>query len=271
MDYFTELTANSGRNGLPTNPCRLLDFELIVLAAGESASGHSAERELLAVLLGGTASVQAGDKHFAQIGERASVFDGLPTSVYVPAGTDYTISAETDLQVAIASAPSDLVTEPYLITPDQVVTGTWGTDNHTRRFHQILVESAQPDLPARRLIVGETFTPSGNWSTYPAHKHEVDNLPDEAYHEEMYYFRVSPADGFGITRFYREDEAATNYTVTDNSILMLPHGYHTYVGAPGFRSYYLWFLAGEHRQQAVVADAVQSAALAAMQNEDDAA
>ena len=53
--------------------------------------------------------------------------------------------------------------------------------------------SSQPDLPARRLIVGETYTPSGNWSTYPPHRHKVDNLPAEAAHEEMYYFRVNPA------------------------------------------------------------------------------
>lgn len=264
MDYFAKLTKNNGHNALPYNPCNLLDFELLVLAAGETTSGETADRELIAVLLGGKATITAGDKTFAEIGERKNVFDGRPYSVYLPAGTSYTITAVTDLEIALASAPSDLQTEPYLITPDQVVTGTWGYDNHTRPFHQILVESVQPDLPAKRLIVGETFTPSGNWSTYPAHKHEEDNLPEEAFHEEMYYFRVSPNDGFGITRFYRDPEDATNYTVKDNSILMLPHGYHTYVGAPGFQSYYLWFLAGEHRVQAVTADEVQTAALDAM-------
>lgn len=264
MDYFAQLTDESGRNPLPYNPCRLLNFSLLVLAAGETVTGQTADREVVAVLLGGKATIEAGEKTFAEIGERATVFDGQPYAVYLPVGTDYTITAVTDTEIALPSAPSDLQTEPYLITPDQVVTGTWGYDNHTRHFHQILVESAQPDLPARRLIVGETFTPSGNWSTYPAHKHEVDNLPDEAFHEEMYYFRVTPDNGFGITRFYRDEGEATNYTVTDNSILMLPHGYHTYVGAPGFQSYYLWFLAGEHRVQAVQADEVQTAALAAM-------
>jgi 5-deoxy-glucuronate isomerase len=170
----------------------------------------------------------------------------------------------SDAQIALASAPSDLETDPYLITPDQVATGTWGGDNYSRDFHQILVESAQPDLAARRLIVGETYTPSGNWSTYPAHKHEVDDLPREAFHEEMYYFSVAPDDGFGITRFYKDGEDAVNYTVKDNSILMIPEGYHTYVGAPGFQSYYIWFLAGEHRVQAVQNDEVQVAALEAM-------
>ncbi|MEZ4589794.1 MAG: 5-deoxy-glucuronate isomerase [Chloroflexota bacterium] len=262
MDYFAALTQKNGRNALPYNPCQLLDFELLVLPAGETAVGHTADREVAAVILGGKATFQVGDFTFANLGERATVFDGKPTTVYLPAGVGYAVTAVADTQIALASAPSDLKTDPYVITPDQVIAGVWGKENYTRHFHQILVESVQPDLPARRLIVGETYTPSGNWSTYPAHKHEVDDLPNEAYHEEMYYFRVAPADGFGITRFYRGEAGATNYTVSDNSILMLPHGYHTYVGAPGFQSYYLWFLAGEHRTQAVQADAVQTRALA---------
>jgi 5-deoxy-glucuronate isomerase len=158
------------------------------------------------------------------------------------------------LEVGLCSAPSDLQTEPYVISPEQVTSGKWGAANFSRNFHQILTASAQPDLPAARLIVGETYTPSGNWSTYPPHKHEVEDLPREAYHEEMYYFKVNPGDGFGMARFYN-GEVDTGYTVRDNTILMMPNGYHTVASAPGYTTYYLWFLAGNHRVQAVVEDA----------------
>jgi hypothetical protein len=40
----------------------------------------------------------------------------------------------------------------------------------------------------------------------------------------------------------------------DNSIHMMPYGYHTVVSAPGYTTYYLWFLAGEQRVQATVDD-----------------
>jgi 5-deoxy-glucuronate isomerase len=135
-----------------------------------------------------------------------------------------------------------------------VANGVWGAANFRRYFHQILTEIAQPDLPARRLIVGETFTPSGNWSTYPAHKHEVEDLPLEAYHEECYFFKVNPADGFGICHYYNDRGEEENFTVRDNTIMMAPFGYHTVVCAPGYMTYYLWFLAGEHRVQATVDD-----------------
>ena len=104
------------------------------------------------------------------------------------------------------------------------------------------------------LIVGETFTPSGNWSTYPQHRHEVEDLPREAYHEEMYFFKVNPADGFGLCHYYNDKDEAENFTVRDNTIMMAPFGYHTVVSAPGYMPYYLWFLAGEHRVQATVDD-----------------
>ncbi|MEM7798775.1 MAG: 5-deoxy-glucuronate isomerase [Chloroflexota bacterium] len=267
MRYFESLTQKPGKNRLQENPCKLLDFELLVLDEGQSLTGSSADREVIAIVLGGRVTIEAAGKTFAEIGARANVFAGKPHSVYLPANLEYKVRGVTAAEVALASAPSSLVTDPYHIGPDQVVSGTWGYANHTRHFHQILVESVQPNFPAQRLIVGETYTPSGNWSTYPAHKHESDDLPNEAYHEEMYYFRVAPTSGFGITRFYRDErdnEEAINFTVTDNSILKLPHGYHTYVGAPGFQSYYLWFLAGNHRTQAVTADQAQVDGLAGL-------
>jgi 5-deoxy-glucuronate isomerase len=69
-----------------------------------------------------------------------------------------------------------------MIEPSKVANGVWGAANFKRYYHQILTLASQPDLLARRLIVGETFTPSGNWSTYPPHKHQVDDLPRRGNH-----------------------------------------------------------------------------------------
>ena len=254
MSYFAALGTDLGPNPLPHNPCRLLGFSLLSLGEGGTHAGQTGEREVLAVLLGGKATFEVGGTRFEQVGGRPSVFAGKPHAVYLPAGTSYAIAAEGPVQIALTSAPSDLQTAPYVIGPGQVTSGVWGAANFARYYNQILTEAGQPDLLARRLIVGETFTPSGNWSTYPPHRHETDDLPREAYHEEMYFFKVNPADGFGICRYYNDDGAEDNYTVRDNTILMAPRGYHTVVSAPGYMTYYLWFLAGNHRHQATVDD-----------------
>lgn len=259
MKYFASVETKNGLNAVPYNLCKFLGFDLLNLAPGEAFSGETGDREVLAVILGGKATFEVAGQRFEKVGGRPNVFGGKPHSVYMPAGASYTIAAEGGVSIALTSAPSDLDTVPYVIGPERVANGVWGAANFKRYFHQILTQAAQPDLPARRLIVGETFTPSGNWSTYPPHRHEVDDLPREAYHEEMYYFKVSPADGFGICRYYNAAAGGgveENFTVRDSTILMAPTGYHTVVSAPGYMTYYLWFLAGEHRIQATVDDPV---------------
>src|SRR3972149_4320831 len=164
MKYHAILTAKQGINTPPTNACKLLDFSLLKLAAGETHSAEGGDREIRAVILGGKASFEINGQRFEKVGGRPNVFAGKPHSVYIPAGAKYAIKAESAVEVALPSAPSDLQAEPYVIAPSQVANGAWGAANFKRYFHQILTLAAQPELPARRLIVGETFTPSGNWS-----------------------------------------------------------------------------------------------------------
>jgi 5-deoxy-glucuronate isomerase len=255
MSYFETITRSAGLNSLPSNPCKLLDFNYLVLSDGKHYEGTTGDREFLAVLLGGKGAFIVNDKQFENVGGRPNVFSGKPHSVYIPCQSTFKIVAHGALEVGLCSAPSDLVTAPYVIPPERVATGVWGAANFARNYHQILTLASQADLPAQRLIVGETFTPSGNWSTFPPHRHEKDELPREAYHEEMYFFKVSPPDGFGLTRYYN-DELDTGYVVRDNTILMAPKGYHTVVSAPGYMTYYLWVLAGNQRVQATTDDPV---------------
>ncbi|GBF06081.1 myo-inositol catabolism IolB domain-containing protein [Deinococcus aerius] len=250
MTFFHSL---SGPHAVPQDHgCALLGFERLHLTPGQTHSGQTGEREVLLVVLSGKARVEVSGRVFESVGGRPNVFAGLPHSVYLPRNSTYTVTALSRLEAALPSAPSDLDTEPYEIRPEQVNTGQWGTLNYTRQFREILV---QPNgLPASRLIVGETITPSGNWSTYPPHKHEVNEGP-EVFHEEMYYFRVSSPEGFGLARHYSPERGYdTTYTVRDDTLLSIPHGYHTYAAAPGYQSYYLWFLAGDGRTQGVRLD-----------------
>lgn len=252
MNYFQHINKSHGLHHLESHGCSLLGFSKLSLATGETHSANSAEREILLVVLAGKAKVVVNTQEFPSVGGRANVFAGNPHSVYIPCHSSFTITALSPLELALPSAPSDLQTAPYEIKPSEVNTGTWGKLNFTRHFREILV---QPNgLPASRLIVGETITPSGNWSSYPPHKHEV-NAGSEVFHEEMYYFRVSSPDGFGLCRHYSpERDYDTTHTVKDDSILSIPHGYHTYSSAPGYASYYLWFLAGDGRKQGVSFD-----------------
>lgn len=254
MKYFESIEQNEGLNLIKENPCSLLNFGKLLLTNGNQFEGSSEQNEILMVILSGRCDIKVGGKEFIDVGGRVSVFTGKPHSVYIPCSSDFTITSKkgSRLEAALCFAPSDLRTEAYIIEPDEVDSGKWGISNFSRNYHGILV---QTDKPVKRLIVGETFTPSGNWSTYPPHKHEVDNLPHEVYMEEMYYFKVSPPEGFGLAKLYTEDRTIDEtFTVEDETILKMPRGYHTVVSAPGYTTYYLWFLAGNCRTQAAVND-----------------
>ena len=138
MKYHTYLTADSGLNAPSVNPCKLLEFGFLKLAAGETYSSDSGEREILAVLLGGQASFEVGGKRFEKVGGRPNVFSGKPHSVYIPSKSKFTITADTAVEIALPSAPSDLEVEPYVIEPSKVANGIWGAANFKRYFHQIL-------------------------------------------------------------------------------------------------------------------------------------
>ena len=251
--HFHHLSSTPGLQTLENQSCTLLGFALINLGKGQHIQGDVAkDREILLVVLSGKARIHVNGHEFSIVGARPNVFTQSPHSVYLPAGAHYQIEALTNFEAALPSAPSTLNIEPYEICPEQVKTGTWGTLNYSRNFREILVEA--DGRPASSLIVGETLTPSGNWSTYPPHKHEQFD-GTEVMHEEMYYFRISTPEGFGLLRHYGSaNEFDDTHTVRDNTLISLPYGYHTYVGAPGAQSYYLWFLAGDTRRQGVKSD-----------------
>ncbi|HEX2915789.1 MAG TPA: 5-deoxy-glucuronate isomerase [Chloroflexia bacterium] len=250
--FFETIGNENGFNGVKDNSCELLDFGYLKLNAREDYAAISGENEVVAVILGGKCTIQASDITFEKIGQRPDVFGGKPYAVYIPASTDFSVtgpdSGKVEVALCYAKARSDLSGgKPFLIRPEQVESGTWGAANFSRTFHSVLVET---DEPVHRLIVGETYTPSGHWSTYPPHKHEQEIPGQEVFMEEFYFFKSSAPEGWGLLKHYTEDRSIDNvYTVKDNTLFKASRGYHTYVEAPGYTGYYLWFLAGNHRNQ----------------------
>ena len=145
MKYFASVPNEQGLNRLPQNPCRLLDFQLLRLAPGKQIDLKTGDREVLAVILGGKATFEAGGKRFEKVGGRPNPFNGKPHSVYLPAGLDYCIRAEGAVEIGLTSAPSDLPGEPYVIGPAQVTSGVWGAAN----FKRALPPDPHPGRPAR--------------------------------------------------------------------------------------------------------------------------
>ncbi|MEF2072203.1 5-deoxy-glucuronate isomerase [Consotaella aegiceratis] len=226
-------------------------FSLVKLAAGESVSDETGDREVCLVLVSGKAAISAAGESFGTIGERSDPFSGKPWSVYVPAGAGYTVEAATDVELAVCSAPGKPGAHPArLIAPDGLSQETRGHGTNTRYVTNILPET---DPGADSLLVVEVITPGGHTSSYPPHKHDTDDLPAESYLEETYYHRFNPPQGFGFQRVYTDagpdgrrelDEAMV---IEDGDVTMVPKGYHPCAATHGYDLYYLNVMAGPKR------------------------
>ncbi|MCX6914962.1 MAG: 5-deoxy-glucuronate isomerase [Verrucomicrobia bacterium] len=112
-----------------------------------------------------------------------------------------------------------------------------------------------PDQPYDPAEFCEVYTPSGNWSSYPPHKHDVHNPPDEVDLEEIYYYRIDRPEGYAIQRVYTSDRRLdATLTVRDGEMVLIPEGYHPVVAAHGYNVYYLNVLAGSARSMAASDD-----------------
>ena len=220
-------------------------FEVIALEAGRSVSRSTGSEEVCLVPLSGTCTVSAGDERWKDIGGRENVFDGPPSAVYLPPGTEYTVQASTRLEIALASAPADQGVDPLVVRPEDIEVEIRGSGNMEREIRPILME----DRGAERLLVVEVLTPNGHWSSYPPHKHDQDELPNESYLEETYYHKIQPPQGFAVQRVYTEDRSLDEtMTVANDDTVLVPRGYHAVSAPPGYDLYYLNVMAGPARE-----------------------
>ncbi len=226
-------------------------FEVLRLADGRTVERRTYDEEVCLVVLSGYCTVSTADHEWRGIGERESPFESAPFAIYLPPGMTYRIEAVTYLELAVCSAPAEKGVEPRLIQPDDVEVGPRGTGNAEREVRDILMEAQ----PAERLLVTEVITPQGHWSSYPPHKHDEDNRPNETYLEETYYHRVQPEKGFAFQRVYSEDRSLDEtLTVSDGDTVLVPRGYHTVSAPPGYDLYYLNVMAGPVREWRVKND-----------------
>jgi 5-deoxy-glucuronate isomerase len=224
-------------------------FEVLRLAEGRTVERRADAEEVCLVVLEGFCEVSTGDgNEWRGIGERDTVFEGPPYALYLPPGTDYTVEAASFLELAVSSAPTVpgmAPFDPLLIRPEDVEVEVRGSGNAERRVHPILMSEGQ----AERLLVVEVLTPNGHWSSYPPHKHDEDDLPDESYLEETYFHKIQPPQGFAVQRIYTEDRSLDEtMTVGDGDTVLVPRGYHTVSAPPGYDLYYLNVMAGPVRE-----------------------
>jgi len=224
-----------------------LHFSARRLRRGEHWQSSTGDFECGIVALGGTCSISSSRGEWPKVGRRPNVFSGLPYALYLPADTTFTVTAlSQELDIACGWCRSEGKHPPSLVTPERVAIEIRGGGNATRQINSIF----PPGFDCHRLVAVEVYTPPGNWSSYPPHKHDVHRVDAagallEAKLEEIYFYKVDQPNGYALQRVYTSDSQLDEVVVArDSEVVLVPRGYHPVGSPPGYTTYYLNFLAG---------------------------
>ena len=222
-----------------------LEFGIIELDAGESLTYFTADKETAFIMLEGHVNVTVRGETWENVGNRMTVFENRRAeSFYMPIEEELTITAIDKIKIAVCATPVSEKTEPQLLRADRVTLKLLGEVPFQRETSFIIDGSTN----AKVLTIGEAYCTEGNWAGFPPHKHDEDAMPKECIAEEIYYFLFDPKQGFAVQCLYTADgEIDEASRVKNDELVEFPKGYHTTVSTPGYKTYFLWLMAGDYQ------------------------
>ena len=226
-----------------------LNFEANLMRKGEELTFITEQNEIVIVLLGGNFRVESNRGFWETINGRKDVFSGVAHTLYLPRKTEFILTAMSDvLDIAYGWCNADQDYEPKFIKPEDIPIVIFGGDNATRQFNDLV----PPGFGCSRIVSREVYTPSGNWSSFPAHKHDQRRFDQkgnlvEPQQEETYFYKFQKTEAYAIQQVYtkdQKDQLDEIIRARHNDLVLIPKGYHPVVAEHGYHCYYLNFLAG---------------------------
>jgi 5-deoxy-glucuronate isomerase len=227
-------------------------LKIISLEPQASHRFETGSDEVIVLPLSGSVAVDVDDAH-CELDGRASVFDGPTDVVYVGSGKAVSLRSAGGGRFALCGARTQSVLPLRYLAASQVPVELRGAGQSSRQVRNF---GTPGSLDAAKIIACEVITPAGNWSSYPAHKHD-ETSDTESELEEIYYFEITagpggqPGFGFMRTSSSPGREIEVLEEVHDRDTVLVPYGWHgPCVAAPGFDMYYLNVMAGPGAERA---------------------
>jgi len=234
-----------------------LSFEARLMQKHVVWEADTGENEYGIILLSGNYSIKTNRGNWQTQNGRTSVFEGIAHTLYLPPETKSTLRAESEvLDIAIGWCSAKALFPARVKTPVEAAIEIRGGDNATRQINSLI----EPGFGSSCVVAVEVYTPSGNWSSFPPHKHDERRLDAngqllEAELEEFYFYKIDREEGYAIQQVYTSDDALNELMqIRTNDIVMVPKGYHPVVAGHGYNCYYLNFLAGSDQSLANTPD-----------------
>jgi 5-deoxy-glucuronate isomerase len=227
-------------------------LRVLELAPGETRTLSTGEEEMVVLPLEGACRVTC-DGDSLELRGRGSVFTRVTDFAYLPRDASVTIASPDGGRFALPSAVCTRRLPFRYGAASDVPVEIRGAGLCSRQVNNFCAAGV---FDTDKLIAVEVLTPTGNWSSYPPHKHDEDRPGEESVLEEIYYFEVSdgPVEpGIGYQRVYgtaaRPEDLLSEVRTGD--VVTIPHGWHgPSMAAPGYDLYYLNVMAGPGEERA---------------------
>ncbi len=220
--------------------------------------------EYMVVPLSGGVRVEikeaSGETSAIDLAGRTDVFAGPTDVAYLPPECTAELTTAGPSRIALAGSivyRAALPRDPARIAASDVPVEQRGAGECSRLVRNFGVPGV---LDADSLIACEVITPAGNWSSYPPHKHDVEDPGVETRLEEIYYFEARAvsgappqADPCAYHRVYASDHRSIDVLaeVRSGDVVLVPYGWHGPSMAPPTADlYYLNVMAGPGRERA---------------------
>jgi 5-deoxy-glucuronate isomerase len=227
-------------------------LSVLRLGPGETHRFETGDAEMVVLPLAGGCTVSC-DGQSVRLAGRHGVFTRVSDFAYVPRDASVEVTSDDGGRFALPSARCSRRL-PFRYGPaEDVPVEVRGAGNCTRQVNNF---AAAGVFEADKLIAVEVLTPSGNWSSYPPHKHDEERPGEETVLEEIYYFEIddsSAAGGMGYQRVYGTHQRPQDLLaeVRSGDVVTIPHGWHgPSMAVPGYDLYYLNVMAGPAQERA---------------------
>lgn len=224
-------------------------LRIVTLPAAGDHEFETGPDEIIVLPLSGSCRVEVDGAHL-ELDGRSSVFAGPSDFAYLPINHTASIRSDRGGRFALCGARTDVELALRYGSAAEVPVELRGAGQSSRRVRNF---GTPETLEAGAIIACEVITPGGNWSSYPAHKHD-EATETESELEEIYYFEIAagphgePGLGFMRTSSSPRHEIDILEEVHDGDTVLVPYGWHgPCVAAPGYDMYYLNVMAGPGR------------------------
>jgi len=149
---------------------------------------------------------------------------------YLERGSMFALTSKGDSDLVWAQAPAEKGYPSYVKKFSALKPVVSGVEPYVRRVYTSIGEGDKAD----RLIVGFVEGDSGNWTSFPPHRH--DGKP-EVY---VYY---GMGNRFGIQVVAGDEEKA--FVIHGGDAVVFEKGYHPNVATPGVGMKFAWIISAE--------------------------